>query len=48
MAPTPQITLRVPPEQLEKWKAATSKIGVNVSEVIRQLMDEWAETVNKL
>ena len=41
MANTPQITVRVPPEQLDKWKANCEETGVDVSWQIRRLMDAW-------
>jgi len=43
--PTPQITLRVHPERLQKWKQAANQADISVSEQIRELMDWWAREV---
>jgi predicted DNA-binding protein len=41
--PTPQITLRIPTAKRERWKEAAQKGDTNVSTVLRELMDAWAE-----
>ena len=43
--PTPQITLRVPREERDRWKLAAEQRGTNVSEVLRELMAQWADDV---
>jgi hypothetical protein len=39
---TPQITLRVDKETLERWKEACDLDGTSVSAKIRDLMNEWS------
>lgn len=41
MANTPQMSLRVPPDQLDKWRQNCQEAGVDVSFQIRRLMDAW-------
>lgn len=48
MPPTPQITLRVSKDRLQVWKDAADKADLNVSSVIRDLMDAWAEGINSV
>lgn len=41
MANTPHISVRVPPEKLETWRAHCDEVGLDVSGQIRRLMDAW-------
>lgn len=43
MSNTPHMSLRVKPEQLERWKEACRDNGIDLSFQIRRLMDAWAK-----
>lgn len=46
--PTPQITLRVPRDERDRWKKAADAQGTNVSEVIRELMTVWVDGISNV
>lgn len=39
--PTPQITVRVKPDDLERWKRTCDSHSTDVSSQIRVLMEAW-------
>lgn len=47
MAATPQITLRVQKDTLERWKRATDSRGTNVATQLRTLMMRWVKEVEE-
>lgn len=36
-----QLNIRVPPDQLARWRAACAEAGVDISATLRDAMDAW-------